>query len=351
MTPVARYPYETPSPSGPWTTSDPGWWTSGFFPGSLWLAYGATHRPRLKRAATVWTRPLEAQDRDTSTHDVGFQIMSSFGNGYAVTHRPAYKKVVRRAAASLATRYDPDVGAIRSWGRRGNTHHFKVIVDNLMNLELLFWAGAHGGPHRLKHLAVRNAETTARHFVRPDGSVIHLVDFDPRTGKVIGTANPQGYSADSTWSRGQAWAIDGFATAYGYTGRAELLKAARRTAGYFVRNLPTSCVPYWDFDAPDIPDASTDTSAAAIAADGLLQLAALEPNRDRGKADRRTAATILWSLHRDFVAAAGQATLDGGTATFGVDPSDIGTSYGDYYALHADLAWLKETRRSGRMTP
>lgn len=338
------YPSVTDT-AGTWTTTSRAAWTSGFYPGSLWLAYRATHRPNLKRSAVAWTRPLEAQDRDTSTHDVGFQIMSSFGNGYAVTHEPRDKKVILRAAESLVTRYDPDVGAIRSWGRRHNTRHFKVIIDNLMNLELLFWAGAHGGPHRLRHVAARHAMTTARHFIRRDGSVIHLIDFDPRTGKVIGTANPQGYSADSTWSRGQAWALHGFATAYRYTGRAELLGAARRTAGYFTRNLPAACVPYWDFDAPDIPNAPTDTAAAAIAADGLLELARLEPDHGRRKTDRHTAATILWSLHRRFVAPSGHATLDGATATFGVEPSDIGTSYGDYYALRADTAWLRDTKR------
>ena len=346
-TAAAYQPGEFPSitdRTGTWQTLTAKAWTSGFFPGSLWLAYRRTGRPAFKTEARAWTHALAGQARDTSTHDIGFQIMSSFGNGYGITHDKAYKQTILRAASSLATRYDPTVGAIRSWGARGNTQHFKVIIDNLMNLQLLFWASAHGGRRAWKQIATRHALTTATHFVRADGSVIHLVDFDPTTGAVLGTANPQGYTTDSTWSRGQAWAVFGFATAYAATGNTRLLSAARRTADYFLTELPAACVPYWDFDAPDIPDAPTDTSAAAIAAAGLLHLARLDPDADRRKRYAMGASRILSSLATHYVADQGQATLTGSVATLGVAPPDIGTAYGDYYLFQAVQAWLSQHR-------
>ena len=330
--------------AGTWQTVTAKQWASGFFPGSLWLAYQRTGRRAFKTEARAWTHVLAGQANDTSTHDIGFQIMSSFGNGYAITHDKTYKNIIMRAAKSLATRYNPTVGAIRSWGARSNTEHFKVIIDNMMNLRLLFWASTHGGQRASKRIAVRHALTTAAHFVRSDGSVIHLVDFDPATGDVLGTGNPQGYSADSTWSRGQAWAAYGFTTAYAQTGKKQLLIAARRTADYFIAGLPADCVPYWDFDAPDIPNAPTDTSAAAIAAAGMLQLSRLDPNADRRKRYALNASRILSSLADNYVAVQGQATLNGSDSTFGVDPPDIGTAYGDYYLFQAVVTWLKQHR-------
>lgn len=331
--------------AGRWRTVPAEQWPSGFFPGSLWLAYRATGRPAFRADARAWTHALAGQATDTSTHDVGFQIMSSFGNGYAITGARGYRAVVLRAARSLATRYNPTVGAIRSWGARTDRHHFKVIIDNLMNLRLLFWAGAHGGPQAWKRMATRHALTTAQHLVRADGSTVHLVDFDPATGGVLGSSNPQGYRVGSTWSRGQAWAAYGFTMAYEETGNRRLLSAARRTADFFVGGLPGDCVPYWDFEAPGIPDAATDTSAAAIAAAGLLRLSRLDPSAARGRRDAVFASRILSSLADHYLARAGQATLTGSTSTWGVDPPDIGTSYGDYYLLQAVETWLAQHRR------
>lgn len=330
---------------GRWQTVSARQWTSGFFPGSLWLAYRATRRPAFETQARAWTRGLAGQARDTSTHDVGFQIMSSFGNGYSLTHSAAYRRVILRAAASLASRYDDSVGAVRSWGPRSDRHHFEVIVDSLMNLGLLFWAGDHGGPHAWKRIATRHALTVAQHFVRRDGSTIHLVDFDPRTGVVLGTANPQGYSADSTWSRGQAWATYGFASAYAETGRLRLLSAARRTADYFIGGLRADCVPSWDFNVPDARTAPADTSAAAIAAEGLLRLSRLDPDPDRKARYASYASRILSSLAGHYLASSGQATLTGGTSAIGVDPPDVGTAYGDYFLLQGIEGWLTQHRR------
>lgn len=334
VTPAGAYP-STTDPSWVWQTTSAQGWTSGFFPGSLWLAYSRTRRPVFKTWAAQWTGGLAAQALDTSTHDVGFQIFTSFGNGYDLTHQSSYRRTALQGARSLSSRYSPIVEAIRSWGSRSDTRHFKVIVDNLMNLELLFWATAHGGSKTWAHRATIHATTTAAHFIRSNGSVRHLVDFDPGTGQVQAVSNPQGYRRWSTWSRGQAWAIRGFATAYSYTHERTFLTAARRTAAYYLRHVPADCVPYWDFNAPDIPDAPRDASAAAIAADGLQELAALDPQPSRRHDDNQAAASILRTLTDHYLAPSGQAVLGGSVSTYGVAPPDIGTSYGDYYYLHA----------------
>lgn len=333
-TPAGAYPSITDS-SWVWRTTSAQGWTSGFFPGSLWLAYRETRRPVFKTWATQWTRGLAGQALDTSTHDVGFQIFNAFGNAYNLTHHASYRRTALRGATSLSSRYSGTVRAIRSWGSRSDTDHFKVIVDNLMNLELLFWATRHGGSETWARRATHHAATTATHFIRRNGSVRHLVDFKPSTGQVQAVSNPQGYRPWSTWSRGQAWAIRGFAAAYSYTHDTAFLKAARRTAAYYLRHVPANCVPYWDFNAPDIPDAPRDASAAAIAADGLQELAGTDPQPDRRREDRQAAGSILRTLADHYTAPTGQAVLDGSVSTYGVDPPDIGTSYGDYYYLHA----------------
>jgi unsaturated chondroitin disaccharide hydrolase len=215
----------------------------------------------------------------------------------------------------------------------------------MMNLRLLFWASAHGGRQSWKRIATRHALTTVAHFIRPDGSVIHLVDFDPTTGDVLGIANPQGYSADSTWSRGQAWATYGFTTTYAATRNRTFLHVARRTADYFIAGLPSDCVPYWDFDAPDIPNADRDSSAAGIAAAGMLQLSRLDPDASRAGRYALYASRILSSLTDHYLARAGEATLTGSTATMGVTPRHIGTAFGDYYLLLATETWLRQHRR------
>ena len=328
--------------AGTWATTSATAWTSGFYAGSLWLAYRHTHHRGFETWAERWTAGLAHQAHDTSSHDVGFQLMTSFGNGIQSTQAAEYRKTLLTGARSLDSRFSPTVGAIRSWGNRSNHRHFKVIVDTMMNLELLFWASAHGGPSILRRHATTHAVTAEAHFVRRNGSTRHLVDFSPKTGHVIAVSNPQGYRPGSTWSRGLAWAIHGFTTAYIATGRRDFLHAARRTAAFYLGHVPTDCVPYWDVDAPDIPDAPRDASAAAIAADGLQLLARSDPSAARRAAYRRTTGSILASLARRYVAPSGQAILDGSTATYGVDPSDIGTAYGDYYFLHALLAWLRQ---------
>jgi unsaturated chondroitin disaccharide hydrolase len=321
--------------AGDWQLRPGRSWTSGFFPGSLWLMDQSTRRPSFAPAARAWTTALAPRAAVTSSHDIGFEIFTSFGNGYLRTHDEAYRQVILQAAASLATRYDPAVGAIRSWGSRNDNAHFLVIVDGLMNLQLLFWAAQHGGSSDWTQMAVHNALTVREHFIRPDGSIVHLVDFNPVTGAVQSKGNPQGYDLASTWARGQAWAVAGFTLAYAETHDPRFLDTARRTAAYFLGHLPSDCVPYWDFQAPGIPNAPRDSSAAAIAADGLLSLSHLDPDPARRTADRGAAGALLAALITNDLAAHGQALLAHGTANKPGGNYDTGTSYGDYYFLDA----------------
>ena len=361
---VGRYPSHT-KPSGRWAVTGPRAWTSGFLPGAMWLAYRHTRDPVWRRRAVRRQAMLAGQRLNTRTHDVGFVFLSSYVRAWALTRRPAYRRTALRAAGSLASRFNPRVGATRSWGRRGS-RRFTVIIDNLMNLELLFWANRHGGRRAWSENAHRHALTTLRDHVRPDGSTYHVVDYDGATGHVLGKRTAQGAFAESTWSRGQAWAISGFATAYRYTRDARLLEAARRVARWWSTHVPPGGVPFWDFDAPSLssarlgalaplqgePALARDSSAAAIAASGLLALARLDPDRVSARRFRDTARSTLRTLSSRRYLARGtraRSILLHGTGNHPGGLADTGLIYGDYYFLEAlsRLTSGSRTRRTG----
>jgi unsaturated chondroitin disaccharide hydrolase len=336
--PADRYPSHT-EPDGGWATTGPDAWTSGFLPGSLWLAYEASGDPFWRTQAVDRLAALEPEKRDISGNDQGFKLLTSFGNAYRLTGNDAYRRVVVRGAESLASRYGPVVGATRSWGDR-HAPRFTVIVDNLMNLELLFWAAKHGGDPAWYGIALSHALRTLRTHVRRDGSTYHVVDFDAATGAVQRKRTRQGRARSSTWSRGQAWAINGFTIAYRETGDRRFLEAARRVADWFIVHLPPDRVPYWDFDAPGIPNAPRDSSAAAIAASGLLELAVLEPDGVRANGYRDSAESIIAALSTEPYIARDdptQAILLHGTQDRPRRNFDTGLSFGDYYFLEALL--------------
>jgi unsaturated chondroitin disaccharide hydrolase len=338
--PADRYPANT-KPNGGWATTGPDAWTSGFFPGSAWRAYEASGNPFWHTQAAERLVALEPEKRDTSGNDQGFKLLTSFGNAYRLTGNDAYRRVVLRAAESLASRYGPAVGATRSWGNR-RASRFTVIVDNLMNLELLFWAAKRGGDPAWYGMALSHALRTLRTHIRPDGSTFHVVDFRRRTGTVRRKRTRQGQARNSTWSRGQAWAIHGFTMAYRETGDGRLLDAARRVADWFIAHLPPDQVPYWDFDAPGIPRAPRDSSAAAIAASGLLELAELDPDPARAGGYRDSAESIIAALSSEPYIARGvptQAILLHGTQDRPKRNFDTGLSFGDYYFLEALLRY------------
>jgi unsaturated chondroitin disaccharide hydrolase len=338
--PPRRYPART-GPDGDWVTTGPSAWTSGFFPGSLWLAYGATGDPYLRSQAEARLVGLRGQRRDTSGNDQGFKLLGSFGNAFRLMGKHGYRRVLLRGAESLASRFSPIVGATRSWGAESSPD-FTVIVDNLMNLELLFWASKHGGDPALYGRALSHALRTMRDHVRTDGSTYHVVDYSPATGLVKRRRTRQGYMRDSTWSRGQAWAVYGFTMAYRETGDRRLLDTARRTADWFIAHLPPDLVPYWDFDAPGIPDAPRDSSAAAIAASALLELAALEPDAARAARYRGSAESIIGSLSSADYLARGRPTgaiLMHGTQDRPRGSYDTGLVFGDFYFVEALLRY------------
>jgi hypothetical protein len=319
-------------------------WTSGFFAGMLWSMYEETGAAEWRTRAERWTVGLESLKDVTTSHDLGFIIFDSFGRAFLRTGDAHDRDVVMQASRSLMTRYNPRVGAIKSWDTERDTTarkswKYPVIVDNLMNLEMLFWAGSHGGDSAWVRAAERHALTSARAHVRDDGSTAHIALFDPATGALERTVTWQGYADNSVWARGQAWAIHGFSASYGHTRRPELLVAAQRTADWFIAHLPADAVPYWDFKDPAIPRAERDASAAAIAASGLYDLArygdAVTQDRYRAAADR-----ILTSLASNYMApptARGAILAHSTGARPFRSEVDVGIVYADYFFVEALL--------------
>jgi unsaturated chondroitin disaccharide hydrolase len=340
------YPFITTA-AGTWETTDAKKWTSGFYPGSLWFLYQQTANPLWKTKAQEWQARIESQKTNTSTHDVGFMVFTSFGNGYRLSGNDADRQVILSAAQSLATRFSSVVGCLKSWDK-GGVSDFKVIIDNMMNLELLFWAAKHGGDPAWYDMAVSHALKTIEDHVRADGSTYHLVNYNPTTGAMQSRGTVQGFADESTWSRGQAWALYGFTMTYRETGDARFLQAARMTADYFISHLPSDHVPYWDFQAPGIPNEPRDSSAAAIAASGLLELSGLEPDARRQHTYLDNAKNMLTTLSSSAYLAEGtsnQAILLHGTQNKPYGRFDIGLIYGDYYFLEALLRyrWIAPT--------
>ena len=320
-------------PGRPWRTSGTGGWLAGFWPGRLWLAYQADGRPVWARRAAARQAPLAVRQDDTSAHDLGFVLQTSFGRGAALAGRRQDADVIRRAAAALATRYVPSVAAIRCWD--GPVGQVTVNIDNLMNLELLFQGADLGGPARWRDLAVQHALTSARWQVRPDGSTFHVVRLDEQTGLPVWRGTVQGAADESTWARGHAWAVHGFTTAYRESRDERLLDAARRTAGFAVAQAPRDGVPWWDYDAPGT---RRDTTAAAVLASGLLELARIDPDpalRARWRAaGRHTLRSLIGRRYLARGTGAWSVLLHGRhDATY----DESGVTYGDHYLLEALL--------------
>jgi hypothetical protein len=343
LDPANGYPRSTDA-TGAWKQIPLPAWTSGFFAGSLWYLYQFDHSKKTRSLAERWTSGLEPAKNIRTTHDLGFIVFNSFGHGFLETGNQHYRDVVLDASRSLASRYNPRVGAIKSWdtdsvadARRG--WKYPVIIDNMMNLEMLFWASRHGGDPHWFEIAEQHAMTSMRAHIRPDGSTSHVALFDPETGKLERTTTWQGYSDSSAWARGQAWAIYGFTTAYVYTRRPEFLRAAQQSADWFLAHLPRDGIPYWDMRHPDIPHTERDASAAAIAASGLLDLAQ-QTKGSRAPVYRGMAQRILATLSTQYTdatnrsAAVLQHSVGGRPQNSEVD---VGLVYADYYFIEALL--------------
>lgn len=247
-------------------------WTSGFFPGTLWYGYELTGDENLKNKAREYTQKLSEVQHYTGTHDLGFMMYCSYGNALRLAPLSGDSLVIINSSKSLASRYNPTVGLIRSWDF--GDWSYPVIIDNMMNLEMLFWASKHSVDSSFYKVATRHADITMTNHFRPDMSSFHVVSYHPEDGSVESQGTFQGYSDESAWARGQAWGLYGYTVCYRETKDIKYLNQAKSIATYIMSNpaIAEDLVPYWDYNAPDIPNAPRDASAAAVTASALLEL-------------------------------------------------------------------------------
>ena len=292
----------------PWNLrkAKPDEWCSGFWPGILWMTFAYNKSEAVHKAATGYTDALiPVVEAPVYDHDLGFITINSFLKGYEVTKEPRYREVALRAADSLATLFNPTVGTILSWPRHVKDYGgHNTIMDNMMNLELLFWASDNGGSQRLKDMAIKHAETTMKNHFRKDGSCYHVAVYDTLTGKFIKGVTHQGYSDQSMWSRGQAWAIYGYTMVYRYTRDQRFLDFAQKVTDIYLKRLKETSddlVPFWDMDDPEIVNCKSvncklkDVSAACVVASALLELDQYAPS----KGYREAAINMLRDLSTD----------------------------------------------------
>jgi hypothetical protein len=315
-------------------------WTSGFFPGVLWFLYELTGDKKWEDQARVYTANIEGEKLNGKTHDMGFKIYCSYGTGYRLTNDPNYKDVIIQAAKTLSTRFNPVVGCIRSWDHNSDKWGYPVIIDNMMNLELLFAATKLTGDSSFYKIAVSHANTTLKIHFRPDFSSYHVINYDAVNGKVLNKNTHQGYSDESAWARGQAWALYGYTMCYRETRDPKYLLQAENIAGFILNhpNLPKDRVPYWDFNAPNIPAEPRDASSAAIIASALCELSTFSKNRT---SYCKTADLIIESLTENYRSSIGKNNgfiLIHSTGSKPMDSEvDVPLIYADYYYLEALL--------------
>lgn len=328
-------------------------WCSGFWPGILWYLYQDTRDNKWKIEADKFTGELTPLSNHSGfDHDLGFVVFNSFGKGYQLTKNPQYKAVILKSADSLATLFNPKVGTILSWPamvKKMNWPH-NTIIDNMMNLELLFWASKNGSSRHLYNIAVKHAETTMQNHFRPDYSAYHVVVYDTITGKKIKGVTHQGFADNSMWARGQSWAIYGFTMCYRETQKAEFLNFAEKVADVYLKRLPADHIPYYDFDDPAIPNAPRDASAAAIAASALLELSTYVPNKVKAAAYRKQAIAMISELSTPTYQSGDKndAFLLHSTGSKPVGSEvDAAIIYADYYYLEALIRLKKlQTQKS-----
>ncbi len=255
-------------------SSDSRWWCSGFFPGTLWYLYEHNKNQEVLKYAKLYTDRVEREKYTTDNHDVGFMLYCSFGNGLRLTGQERYKEVLLTGAKSLATRFDPKVGLIRSWDDRKDIWQYPVIIDNLMNLELMLWAADYSKDENFRKIALSHADKTIVHHFRPDYSSYHVVSYDRETGVPHRKQTHQGAGDESAWSRGQAWGLYGYTYLYRETKDKRYLEQAKSIANFLINHpqMPQNFIPYWDYNAPQIPNTPRDASAACIMASALVEL-------------------------------------------------------------------------------
>ncbi|RAJ15418.1 glycoside hydrolase family protein [Arenibacter echinorum] len=325
-------------------------WTSGFYPGILWYMYDLTKEERWKEEAIKRTEVFEDFKTINEHHDIGFMMFPAYGNGYIFGDKKEYKDILLTSAESLASRYNPNVGTIRSWSNKMHPRWQQhiTIIDNMLNLELLFWASKNGGDQQYYDIAVKHAETTMANHFRPDYTSWHVIEYDSISGDVLNRHTKQGYGDDSRWSRGQAWGIYGYTMVYRETGDKKFLDFAQKLTDRYLELLPEDYIPHWDFDIDTIKDDDRDASAAAIVASGLLELSTYMENKTLQQKYYNAAIRMLESLSSDKYSGVGKADSfllhSTGAKSLGHE-IDVALIYADYYYIEA-LDRLKKLGRS-----
>jgi unsaturated chondroitin disaccharide hydrolase len=329
------------------------WWCSGFYPGCLWYLYEYTKNDTFRKQAEIHTAMLEPVKFVTDNHDLGFMLNCSFGNGYRLIQNEKYKDIMLTGINSLSSRFNPTVGCIKSWDRFKPwtdtiVYTYPVIIDNMMNLEFLMWGSKATGDKKYSNIATTHANTTMKNHFRKDWSSFHVIVYDSIRGNVINGFTAQGFADSSAWSRGQSWGLYGYTMMYRETKDTNYLNVANHIASYILNNpyLPEDMIPYWDYNAPDIPNAKRDASAAAIMASALIELSGFV-GKDLSEKYMIAVGKILSSLSSPAYRA--EIGKNGGFIlmhSVGSIPHkneiDVPLTYADYYYIEALMRYLKK---------
>jgi len=343
--PKGKYPKTYYADKNKFETSDSWWWCSGFYPGSLLYLNEEFHKSILEKEADRVLEDLKKEQFNKTTHDLGFMMYCSFGNAERIKPKEEYREILMNSAKSLTTRFNDTVGCIKSWDT--NNDDYLVIIDNMMNLELLFWATKNSKDSTYYDIALKHANTTLKNHFRNDYSSFHVVNYSSKTGEVKRKRTEQGYSDSSAWARGQAWGLYGYTVMYRETREKKYLDQAKGIANFILNhpNLPKDMVPYWDFNAPNIPNALRDASAAAIMASALLELQSYV-DKPLANTYKTSAETMLKTLTSDEYLA--EKGTNGGFLLkhcVGHIPQnteiDVPLTYADYYFIEAMLRYKK----------
>lgn len=328
-------------------------WCSGFFAGNLWFLYEYSGNAGFKNQAALFSSKLEKEKLNYTTHDMGFKLLCSYGNGYRITRDSTYRAILIQAARTLTSRFNPTVGCIRSWDHNKDKWSYPVIIDNMMNLELLFFAFNQTHDSAFYKVAVTHALTTMKNHFRENYSCFHVVDYDVATGKVVQRNTHQGLSDASSWARGQAWALYGYTVCYRETHDVRFLNQARNVAAYIFsnNNLPSDLIPYWDFNAAASKKTPRDVSAATVMASALYELSLYDSKQsDRFKSLADTILSNLTLHYRSKLSQNKGFLLLHSTGSFPQNSEiDVPIIYADYYFLEALLR--KKSLESGGAIP
>lgn len=346
--PENRYPKTYYADKQKFETSKSDWWCSGFYPGTLIYLDESAKNSLFEKEIDRVFQNLKKEQFNKTTHDLGFMMFCSFGNANRLNPTPEYAEILMNSAKSLASRFDEKVGCIKSWDAKDDS--YLVIIDNMMNLELLFWASEYSGDKSYYDIAIKHANTTLKNHFRPDFSSYHVINYNSKTGEVKQKKTAQGFADESAWARGQAWGLYGYTVMYRATKDKKYLDHAVAIAEFILNhpNLPKDKVPYWDFNEPNIPGALRDSSAAAVMASAFLELQNYV-NIEQAKKYTTAAKTIIKTLSSaEYLAEEG--TNGGFLLKHGVGhipekkEIDVPLTYGDYYFVEALLRYKNQKK-------